>query len=396
MNYRTLLIKRKIESALISPFILVGKIMAAIKPLPESYRVFFFFPFYHTGGAEKIHAQIARACGGKDCIIFFTRKSQHPTFYNAFLESGCTIKDISKFTDNKFIYFVNFILRGVISQYINQQKIEPIVFNGHSNFAYKIAPWLKKNIKQVDLVHSLNSFSYIRIPYLSFYQKTVLISKVKLEAHKKLYHSKKIPQHYFDRFVFIPNAAVLPHRSMAEKKFESLKVLFSGRCSAEKRFHLFLSIASKIHQVNSKIEFAVIGNMEAAAIQKKYPFINFYGELDNVHRIQAIYFQSHILLLTSDTEGFPLVVIEAMANGCAIVATPVGDLPLHIKNAEEGFLFSTIDNEARIVNEGVDSILKLYADKSLLKKIAAQNIDYAQQHFSIERFNAAYQSLIKN
>jgi hypothetical protein len=42
-----------------------------ISPLKKEYRVFFFFPFYHTGGAEKVHAQIANATGGNDCIIFF-------------------------------------------------------------------------------------------------------------------------------------------------------------------------------------------------------------------------------------------------------------------------------------------------------------------------------------
>ena len=63
--YRLLLIKRMIEDVFIYPFILTGRLIALLYPLKKEYRIFFFFPFYHTGGAEKVHSQIANATGGK-------------------------------------------------------------------------------------------------------------------------------------------------------------------------------------------------------------------------------------------------------------------------------------------------------------------------------------------
>src|SRR5688572_20813934 len=158
------------------PLILMGRIIARAKPLKKEYETFFFFPFYHIGGAEKVHAHIAKATGNKNCIIYFTRKSQNDLFHSEFAASGCTMKDISKYTDNKWIYFVNIIFRGIISQYINQQKQQPIVFNGQCNFGYKLSPWIKKRIPQLELIHSLCSFSYIRIPFLPFIHRTVMIS----------------------------------------------------------------------------------------------------------------------------------------------------------------------------------------------------------------------------
>ncbi|MCU0322948.1 MAG: hypothetical protein MUE72_11055 [Chitinophagaceae bacterium] len=95
MNYRHYILKRKFEAIFIYPFIVLGKLIATIKPLKKEYQVFFFFPFYHTGGAEKVHALITQAVGNKNCIIYFTRKSVDKTFYSAFEKSNCTIKDIS-------------------------------------------------------------------------------------------------------------------------------------------------------------------------------------------------------------------------------------------------------------------------------------------------------------
>ncbi|HEU4859224.1 MAG TPA: hypothetical protein VFT15_05275, partial [Chitinophagaceae bacterium] len=171
--YKLFIIKRVIENVFIFPFIFIGRLIAAFHRLKKEYRIFFFFPFYHTGGAEKVHAQIATATGGNDCIIFFTRRSDDDRFIDDFKKTGCEIKDVSAYTDNKWLYFLNLVYRGLITGYINSQKLKPIVFNGQCNFAYKISPWINNTIKQVELIHSLNSFSYIRIPFIPFIDKTV-------------------------------------------------------------------------------------------------------------------------------------------------------------------------------------------------------------------------------
>jgi len=119
--YNLLQIKRFAENIFILPFILMGRLAAVIRPLNKEYRVFYFFPFYHTGGAEKVHVQIANATGGSDCIIFFTKRSVDARFLDEFKETGCEINDISKFTDNKWFYFLNLFYRGIISGYINGQ-----------------------------------------------------------------------------------------------------------------------------------------------------------------------------------------------------------------------------------------------------------------------------------
>ncbi|MCK7555860.1 hypothetical protein MKQ70_12875 [Chitinophaga sedimenti] len=104
-----------------------------------------------------------------------------------FKGSNITLREISTYTDNKFKYWQNFVCRGIVAHYVNSQRKVPKVFNGQCNFGYKLSPHLNKNIKQVELIHLLCSFSYIRIPFLPFYDTTVMISQDAIDAHIRLY-----------------------------------------------------------------------------------------------------------------------------------------------------------------------------------------------------------------
>ncbi|MBS1656147.1 MAG: hypothetical protein JSU05_14940, partial [Bacteroidetes bacterium] len=241
--YRLLIIKRWIEDVCIFPFILIGRVISFFLPSDKEYRIFFFFPFYHIGGAEKVHAQVAMAAGGSDSVIIFTRKSHNKLFYDDFKKSGCRIIDISRYTDNKWLYFLNLVYRGVFSGYINRQQKTPIIFNGQCNFAYKISPWIKDNIKQVELIHSLNTFSYIRIPFLPFISTTVMISKKRIEDHTALYLKKNIPGYFLERIKYIPNSINLPDKNAPDKASEPFRVLYVGRGGMEKRVALIASMA---------------------------------------------------------------------------------------------------------------------------------------------------------
>ena len=57
------------------PFVLAGKILGRIYPLDEEFDVFFFFPGYAIGGAERVNSEIIKTVEDKRVIIFFTKKS---------------------------------------------------------------------------------------------------------------------------------------------------------------------------------------------------------------------------------------------------------------------------------------------------------------------------------
>ncbi|MEJ7914317.1 MAG: glycosyltransferase family 4 protein, partial [Chitinophagaceae bacterium] len=388
-----LLAKRQLEDILMFPLILLGRLIARMRPQKREYDTFFFFPFYHIGGAEKVHANIAKASGGKNSIIYFTKKSANALFLKEFEASGCIIKNISKYTDNKWLYFLNIIYRGILSGYINQQKGSTLVFNGQCNFGYKLSPWINKKIPQVELIHSLCSFSYIRIPFLPFITRTVMISKVRIAEHLELYKRYDIPKHFGTRIKFILNAIDLPSTPIIKEQPGNLVALYVGRSTAEKRVHLIAGMSAIINKQQSRVGFQFLGDVKSEIPEDLHAYCHFYGNQSDPDTIDAIYRTAHILLLVSDTEGFPMVIMEAMARGLAIVSTAVGEIPLHIINTQNGFLIADYQNTDGVVAECIAYIEQLDADRTLLQKMRADNIAYAFDHFGMPRFNAAYNEL---
>lgn len=392
--FKLYILKRQLEDIIIFPFIIIGRIISFFHSRKTGYETYFFFSFYHTGGAEKVHALITKAIGNPSCIIYFTRKSDNENFYNEFKQSGCKIKDISKYTDSKTLYFINLIWRGIISGYINRQNELPVVFNGQCNFGYKISPWINTKIPQVELIHSLNTFSWIRIPFVPFITKTIMISKVKIEEHLQQYKKLKVPDLYHQRIRYILNGIHFTGHEIQKDYSGIIKVLYVGRGTEEKRVHLIAELAQRIHQLQLPAEFVFIGDVHHSIPPAFLPYCILTGNKAG-NETDKIYDESHIVIITSYTEGFPLAIMEGMSKACAIIATPVGDIPIHVKNNENGFLFTSVNNKEKIINEGIKFVTLLTKNRELLKHMGERNKQYAVNHFGIEKFNHQYQQLIQ-
>jgi glycosyltransferase involved in cell wall biosynthesis len=393
MKYAQYVLKRKLEGIFIYPFILLGRSIAFFKPLAKEYKTFFFFPFYHTGGAEKVHALITQSVGSNDCMIFFTRKSSDKTFLKDFQQSGCTIKDISAYTDNKWLYFFNLIYRGIVTGYINQQKAKPIVFNGQCNFGYKISPWVKEGIKQVELIHALNSFSWIRIPFAQFYTLSITVSDDIVKKHLAIYKKIEAPAYLDNLFSFVESKIKLPQKNITKDFEGELKVLYVGRATPDKRVHIAATTAEHVHQHSPTIEFHFAGDVEKSIPSKTKGHCILHGDINEEEMLNNLYDQSHILIVTSSTESGPLVILEAMARGLAILTTDVGFAPNYIQNGINGFKIKPEINEQEITALMSAYILELNNNRSLLKKMSELNTELACKHFGIDQFHEAYKSI---
>jgi glycosyltransferase involved in cell wall biosynthesis len=90
-----------------------------------------------------------------------------------------------------------------------------------------------------------------------------------------------------------------------------------------------------------------------------------------------VYRDSDVYVLTSDYEGTPNVVLEAMACGLPVLSTAVGDVPALIEDGRTGFLVQPGDQAA------LDRTLgRLVADEGLRRQIGAAARDWVLEHRS--------------
>ena len=121
--------------------------------------------------------------------------------------------------------------------------------------------------------------------------------------------------------------------------------------------------------------------------------MKFSGEIKDASIIAEKYKESDILLITSFREGFPMVIMEGMANGVIPMSTDVGDISSHVKHHQNGVIVSNKD-ESEIVNEFVKEIKELCTDRQKLSTLSNESYLYASMNFDYNRFRNQYRELL--
>lgn len=360
-------------------------------------KVVFFFPFYHTGGAEKVHLNIVKAIGKNNGYVFFTQQSTSDTFKLEFYQSANCYEVYDLLHRN---YFIRNLFVRMISRELNKSNQLISVFGSNAMFFYELLPYLKSKIKKVDLIHAFSKPDYgielASLPYVKYLDKRVVINNKTLIDFKELYFEKKLND-YLPNIVKIENGINVKEYLLDLSNKSKFTVLFVGRWSNEKRPNLFIQIAKNVIVDYPEIDFVMVGsNMES---HKKYILrsgIIYKGEIKNEKELNSIYIKASVLLITSYREGFPVVVMESMANGVVPIVTNVGGLSEHITNGINGFLIEDERHELFLAEKFTSKIVKLYKDLEFREKMSKTAFKYAKENFDAEVFNNDYKELLLN
>jgi len=130
------------------------------------------------------------------------------------------------------------------------------------------------------------------------------------------------------------------------KKNKDIDVLFVGKGTRRKGLHFLIKNAPKIRgQIALVCPF--IDKQYLKEI-KKLKNVKIYKNIP-LKKLLDVYQRSKLLVIPSLAEEQPLVVLEAMACGLPVVATPEGSGGV-IKNGENGFVVNNPENLADYIN----------------------------------------------
>jgi len=155
---------------------------------------------------------------------------------------------------------------------------------------------------------------------------------------------------------------------------------FVGRLEQVKRLDLFIETARRLGGQLPGVTFVIAGSgrkerslrqlVASCELQSRIILLGHCSE--SAELLRAL----DLLLITSDHEGLPMVVLEAMAAGTPVVARAVGGIPEIVTHEETGWL---VEPDAGAIS---DLCTRVLHDECLRERIAARARTLVEARFS--------------
>ncbi|MFP4162757.1 MAG: glycosyltransferase family 4 protein [Chitinispirillaceae bacterium] len=194
----------------------------------------------------------------------------------------------------------------------------------------------------------------------------------------------------------IPNGIDLKKSAVERGKSADgqVKIVFCGRFSPQKNIHLLCEILRGVQNYDWSMHFIGDGPLldEAKEIICKLGLTKkteFHGWVHPA-RAEQIMACCDILLIPSVTEGMPVVVLNALALGLAVIGSDIPPLRELVLQGENGFLCSLSSKECFR-----DKLIMLLSDRKCLEKLKT-NSRASVRKFDWDKITIKYETLMKD
>ena len=180
--------------------------------------------------------------------------------------------------------------------------------------------------------------------------------------------------------VYIPYGVPMPEQISQRPSQKGWRILYLGRlCQEQTRVQRFPEIFRALCQSGIEFTWTVAGDgperrsletsMKGGGLDQK---VEFLGQVD-YHAIPQLLENQEAMLLTSDYEGLPLSLLEAMGQGIVPVVTDLESGLREVVDARNGFLVPEDDTLGY-----ARALIRLHRDREELaqKSLAARNAVY--------------------
>lgn len=358
-------------------------------------RVYFYLAdITFTGGIEKITTTLANYFVNNGIEVTIVSNFHTNKNFSYELDNRVKTDFLSNIPYNgkpgSFIRLKKFFKnRKLVKAYFSKLHNETIIVQSFPNaFLYFLA-MKKKNENKIINVEHVHYFYYnklLRILRYFVYRKynnvCVLTNADKKQYDKLKIHASCIPN-AIDFSVFLKIGINAKRRNT---------IVGVGRLEKQKNFSSLIRVFYKAHQKHPDwtLEIYGKGNLhDELESQIKDLEISEDAKLMGVsNEINKVFQESGIFVLSSLYEGFPMVIVEAMASGCPVVSfdCPNGPSDL-IENKKNGLLVEN-QNEEKLY----ESILQMIENPDF-RKICAANALKSVKKYSIENIFEDWKSL---
>lgn len=195
-----------------------------------------------------------------------------------------------------------------------------------------------------------------------------------------------------DLFCIIPNPVMYEKESPCLSSLRNKNVVFVGRLSFEKGVIRLLNIWKRVENLLPDVSLSIYGDgymeKEMRSFIKEHHLNNvkMMGYCDNK---EQIYKNADLLLMTSNTEGFGLVIIEAMYYGVPCIAF---DCPVSPKEviADSGITIPCFDEDAY-----AQKVVEILKNTNSLQILQKKSIERAKS-FYINKVAEQWINMFKN
>jgi glycosyltransferase involved in cell wall biosynthesis len=348
----------------------------------------FVFSYLNTGGAEQVHADIMATVADQHPLIVITGFSKDRAFAERFADLGILV-EVPRLLHHPFTRKTaqDRIVRAI------DAKRDPVLFGANTDHFFAWLPFLREGVRAIHLMHAFLHQPAGNVKYRSWLplfgrvERFVFVSRQALEQFALFLQANQVPRStWADELTFIPNGV---HAFGAVQTHDRMGVLFVGRDSAEKRLDLFLKVAERVHALHpGRCRFTVVGADRASEAS----FVTFKGTVNDPNALIAIYADHDVLVLTSEREGFPMVIMEAMAQGLTVLATPVGDIPGRL-DPTVAVVTSSVRSDA-VIAEMTSALVQLLDDPVRLSAMRKAALEHAHASYAMRTFRERYRALL--
>lgn len=262
---------------------------------------------------------------------------------------------------------------------------------------------LSCQVIQLDGYHSIRR----KLPYMRKFNRCVETyhSRYSLRRSGPIYppHRVAVSQAILERIRgrgnLIPTGIPLPEPCPNQEKEFDIAIL--GRIHPVKQHLLFLQACEKVFQQRGALRVAIIGghpktgpyqetvDRQIQRLREDGLQIHLSGNVD-YSEVFTWLCKSRLLMVTSESEGFGRMAVEAMACGLPVIANPVGGLLEIIEQGQSGF-FAEKDNPESFASLGS----QLLDQPTLATKLGNYGREVAEKRFSLEAVLNAYEELYR-